>query len=193
MNKRAVFIDRDGTLNEDAGYPGDFEKIGIYPESFEAVRRLNRAGLLAIVVTNQSGVGRGYFNEADVAVIHEKMRAAFAARGARLDAVYYCPHFVGSPIPAYDVVCDCRKPNAGLARRAAADFGIDLGHSYVIGDKTDDVAFGLKIGATPVLVRTGAGRDAVRRLREQGLAPGHTAANILTAARWIIRREGQGR
>jgi D-glycero-D-manno-heptose 1,7-bisphosphate phosphatase len=193
MKKRAVFIDRDGTINEDVGYPGDFEKIAIYPESFEAVRRLNRAGLLAIVVTNQSGVGRGFFNEAALAVIHEKLRAAFAARGARLDAVYYCPHFVGSANPAYDVACDCRKPNAGLALRAAADFGIDLGHSYVIGDKPDDIAFALKIGATPVLVRTGAGRDAGKHLNEQGLAPGHTAADILAAARWIVRRERQGR
>lgn len=193
MKKRAVFIDRDGTINKEVGYPGDFEKIRIYPESFEAVRRLNRAGLLAIVTTNQSGVGRGLFSEEDVAGIHEKMAAAFAARDARLDAFYYCPHFEGSANPVYAVACDCRKPNAGLALRAAADFGIDLGRSYLIGDKADDVAFGLNIGATPVLVLTGAGPASEKRLREQGLAAGHIASDVLAAVRWIIRRERQGR
>jgi D-glycero-D-manno-heptose 1,7-bisphosphate phosphatase len=189
VKKRAVFIDRDGTLNEDSGYPGDFEKIRIYPESFEAVRRLNRAGLLAVVVTNQSGVGRGLFGEADVALVHEKMLAAFAARGARLDAIYYCPHYAASANPAYAIACDCRKPSPGLALRASSDLGIDLGHSYVIGDKADDVAFGLNIGATPVLVLTGEGPRARETLLERGQTPGHVASNILSAARWIIRRE----
>jgi D-glycero-D-manno-heptose 1,7-bisphosphate phosphatase len=193
MKKRAVFIDRDGTINEDAGYPGEFERIRIYPESFEAVRLLNQAGLLAIVVTNQSGVGRGLFSEAAVTAIHEKMAAAFAARDARLDAVYYCPHFESSTDPRYAVACDCRKPNPGLALRAAADFGIDLARSYMIGDKVDDVAFGLNIGATPVLVLTGEGAASEKLLREHGLPRVHIAGDVLAAARWIIRREGRGR
>jgi D-glycero-D-manno-heptose 1,7-bisphosphate phosphatase len=189
MKKRAVFLDRDGTLNEDAGYPGNFGLITIYPASFEAVRRLNAAGLLAIVISNQSGVGRGLFGEAEVKTIHGKMAEAFAAQGARLDAFYYCPHFEGSADPRYAGDCDCRKPKPGLALRAAADFGIDLGRSYMVGDKPDDVAFGRTIGATPVLVLTGRGRDSRRRRRGRNPGPAHVAADVLAAVRWIVRRE----
>jgi D-glycero-D-manno-heptose 1,7-bisphosphate phosphatase len=193
MNKRAVFLDRDGTLNEDAGYPGNFGQITVYAGSYEAVRSLNEAGLLAIVVSNQSGVGRGFFGEAEVRIIHREMAAAFAARGARIDAFYFCPHFEGSADPRFDVACDCRKPQPGLALRAAADFGIDLAGSYMIGDKPDDIAFARKIGAASVLVLTGQGRDSRRRLRAAGLEPDHVAAGVLTAARWIIRRERRTR
>ncbi len=193
MNKRAVFLDRDGTLNEDAGYPGRFGDITIYPASFEAVRRLNEAGLLAIVVSNQSGVGRGLFSEADVERIHEEMKTAFASRGARLDAFYYCPHFAGSADPVYAEACECRKPKPGLAYGAAEKFGIDLARSYMIGDKADDVVFARNIGAVSVLVLTGEGRAARRRLSLRGPAPGHVAGNVLTAVRWIIRREKRTR
>lgn len=193
MKNRAVFLDRDGTLNEDAGYPADFGKITIFPESFEAVRRLNAAGFLAIVVSNQSGVGRGLFSEADVAAIHEAMGAAFAARGARLDAFYYCPHFPGSSDPVYGAACDCRKPNPGLARRAAAEFDLDLSRSYMIGDKLDDVAFARNIGATPVLVLTGQGRESRVKLGRLAPVPGHVSTDVLSAVRWILRRERTAR
>jgi len=193
MKKRAVFLDRDGTLNEDAGYPGNFGKIAIFPGSFEAVRRFNEAGFLAIVVSNQSGVGRGLFGESEVRDIHAQMAAAFAAMGARLDAFYFCPHFEGSADPRYAAACGCRKPRPGLALQAAADFDIDLARSYMVGDKPDDIAFGRNIGAEPVLVLTGQGRTARRRLSALGLEPGHIAADVLAAARWIIRRERRAR
>ena len=144
-------------------------------------------------MTNQSGVGRGLFSEADVALMHEKMLRAFADHGARLDAIYYCPHFAGSADPVYAVACDCRKPNPGLALRASSDLGIDLGRSYVIGDKADDIALGLNIGATPVLVETGQGRLAGAALRERGQAPAHVASDILEAVRWILGRETRDR
>jgi D-glycero-D-manno-heptose 1,7-bisphosphate phosphatase len=189
MKKRAVFLDRDGTLNEDAGYPENFGKITIFPASFAAVRQLNKAGLLAIVVSNQSGVGRGLFGEGEVRDIHAQMAAAFAAMGARLDGFYFCPHFEGSADPRYAAACECRKPKPGLALRAAADFGIDLARSYMVGDKPDDIAFGRNIGAESVLVLTGQGRTARKRLSTLGLEPGHVAADVLAAVRWIIRRE----
>jgi D-glycero-D-manno-heptose 1,7-bisphosphate phosphatase len=192
MKRRAVFIDRDGTINEEAGYPADFARMKIYPESYEAVRLINEAGFLAIVVTNQSGIGRGLLTESDLAAIHDKMRAAFTTHGARLDAFYYCPHYELSPDPRYGIACECRKPNPGLARRAAADFAIDLKRSYMIGDKPDDVAFGLNIGATPILVSTGFGRESEKKLREQGLPPVRVAANFLAAVRWIVEREKKG-
>jgi D-glycero-D-manno-heptose 1,7-bisphosphate phosphatase len=189
MKNRAVFLDRDGTINAEAGYPADYSRISIYPASFGAVRLLNRGGLLAIVITNQSGVGRGYFSEEVLADIHDKMKEAFAARDARLDAIYYCPHFEDSERAEYRRRCDCRKPAAGLARRAASEFRLDLSRSYTVGDKVEDIIFGMNIGATPILVLTGFGRESLERLREQRVKPAFIAPDILAAAEWILVRE----
>jgi D-glycero-D-manno-heptose 1,7-bisphosphate phosphatase len=189
MKRKAVFLDRDGTLNVDTAYPSRYEQIAIYPESFEAVKKLNRAGLLAVVVTNQSAVGRGLLTEDDLNDIHARLSASFASHDARLDAIYVCPHYVLSADPRYRKECDCRKPSPGLALRAAADLGIDLGSSYMIGDKAEDIIFGMNIGAVPVLVLTGSGRESLTKLREQSLEPAHVAESILQAADWILDRE----
>jgi D-glycero-D-manno-heptose 1,7-bisphosphate phosphatase len=189
MKKRAVFLDRDGTLNADVGYPSRYDQIDIYPESYEAVQKLNRAGLLAVVVTNQSAVGRGLLSEDGLNDIHDRLRASFAGRGARLDAVYFCPHYAQSADPRYGKECDCRKPNPGLALRAAAELGIELSRSYMIGDKAEDILFGRNIGAAPVLVLTGSGRESLAKLRELGIEPAFVAESILAAADWILDRE----
>jgi len=189
MKKRAVFLDRDGTLSVDSAYPSRYEEISVYPESYEAVKRLNRAGLLAVVVTNQSAVGRGLLTEAALKEIHARLSDSFAGREARLDAIYSCPHYALSADPRYNEDCGCRKPKPGLALRAAADLGIDLAGSYMVGDKPEDIIFGMNIGATPVLVLTGCGREALAALREQGIEPAHVAENILQAAAWILERE----
>lgn len=189
MKNKAVFLDRDGTINAEGGYPSDYSRISIYPASFSAVRLLNQGGLLAIVVTNQSGVGRGLFSEEALAKIHENMKEAFAVRNASLEAFYYCPHFEGSEIPKYRRICDCRKPAAGLARRAASDFRLDLRNSYTVGDKVEDIVFGINIGATPVLVLTGFGRESLDKLRKQQIMPAFVAPDILAAAEWILARE----
>ena len=194
MLRRAVFLDRDGTVNVDVGYPRDFSQITIYPGSFKAVRRINEAGFLAIVVTNQSGIGRGFFSEADLAVLHERLAAALAAGGARLDAIYACPHYEYAVDPRYRGDCDCRKPKPGLALRAAEAFGIALDASYMIGDKAEDVEFGLGIKALPVLVRTGFGdKGTVSQLAARGLAPAHVADGLLEAVDWILERERSAR
>jgi len=189
MMKTAVFLDRDGTLSVDVGYPSRYDQISIYPESYEAVRKLNQAGLLAVVVTNQSAVGRGLLNEDGLNEIHNRLRASFAGRGARLDAVYFCPHYAQSADPRYRKECDCRKPNPGLALRAAAELEIELSQSYMIGDKAEDILFGMNIRAVPVLVLTGMGRESLAKLREQGIEPAHVAETILAAADWILDRE----
>ncbi|MDH4196466.1 MAG: HAD family hydrolase [Candidatus Aminicenantes bacterium] len=191
--RRAVFIDRDGTLNEDVGYPGRPDQVRIFEASFEAVRRLNRAGFAAVVVTNQSGVGRGYFREEDVRTVHRALAEAMAARGAHLDAFYYCPHHVGSKDPAYALDCDCRKPRPGMGRRAAADLGLDLAASYMIGDKVEDIEFGTAVGAASILVLTGYGEQSRRRLTELGRAPAFVATDVLAAVDWILEREGRPR
>lgn len=184
--RKAVFLDRDGTLNEDTGYPADLRQVHIYPEAFEAVRRLGRAGFATVVVTHQSGIGRGYFEAADLDRLHAGFLEEFARRGAPLEAIYSCPHDPDDPAGA---ACPCAKPRPGLGLRAARDLGLDLGASYMIGDKPADVLFGLNIGAAPVLVRTGYGRLASSRLAALGVRPAHTAAGVLEAAAWILERE----
>jgi len=189
MKKSAVFLDRDGTINEDVGYPSEYGQIRIYPSGFEAVKKFNKAGLLTIVMTNQSGIGRGFLTEEKLEDIHKKMSASFAEKKARLDAFYYCPHYELSLDPRYKQACSCRKPNPGLAFQAAADFDIDLRGSYVVGDKAEDILFGWNIQATPVLVLTGFGRKSLPELRNLGYEPAHVAEDILAAAAWILKRE----
>lgn len=189
MKKRAVFLDRDGTLNEDIGYPSSSSQILIYPFSFEAVKRINRAGFLAIVITNQSGIGRGLLTEGDLESIHKNMKASFAANGASLDAFYFCPHYLDSSDPKYRDDCSCRKPFPGMALQAASALDIDLQKSYMIGDKVEDILFGVNIQSQSVLVLTGYGRDSLLALQEQGINPAYVAPDLLEAVNWILDRE----
>jgi D-glycero-D-manno-heptose 1,7-bisphosphate phosphatase len=185
--RRAVFLDRDGTLNEDSGYPADFRQIHIYPAAFEAVRLLKQAGFAAVVITHQSGLGRGYFDAAELEELHARFGEEFDRRGAALDAIYSCPH---APDGTGLARCSCAKPRPGLGLRAAAELGLDLGASFMVGDKPDDVLFGLAIGAVPVLVRTGYGRAASAALAARGVRPAHEAADILEAITWILAQGG---
>jgi D-glycero-D-manno-heptose 1,7-bisphosphate phosphatase len=186
--RRAVFLDRDGTLNEDTGYPADFRQVHIYPDAFEAVRRLGRAGFATVVVTHQSGVGYGYIGPEDIDALHARFLEEFARLGAPLDALYSCPH---APQAAAGPGCACAKPRPGLGLRAAAELGLSLPGSYMVGDKVEDVLFGLNIGAVPVLVLTGYGRAASAALAARGIRPAHAAAGILEAANWILEH-GRG-
>jgi D-glycero-D-manno-heptose 1,7-bisphosphate phosphatase len=189
MKKKAVFIDRDGTINVDVGYPSSFDQVEIYPYAFEALGKLNDAGFLIVIVTNQSGVGRGFFTEAALRRIHDRLRAAFADRGVRVDAIYYCPHYAPAGLPEGQEACSCRKPNPEMGRRAAADLGIDLSASYMIGDKVEDIEFGRNLGVTPVLVRTGFGAEAERGFIGRPVRPAAVADTLLAAVDWILGRE----
>lgn len=186
MKKRAIFLDRDGTINEDVGYPDKPSQVKIFSSSFDAVAKINASGFLAVIITNQSGIGRGYLTEADLEEIHQKMKSDFAERGVRVDGIYVCPHYELSLIPRYRKDCDCRKPKPGLALRAAKDLGIDLAGSYFIGDKVEDVLFGLNIGARPVLVLTGSGAESEKKLKEMNLRPAHIAVDLSAAVDWIL-------
>lgn len=193
MKKRAVFLDRDGTINEDVGYPSSFEQIKIFPFSFEAIRKINEAGLLAIIVTNQSGISRGFFKEEDLLKIHEKLQEIFKKKGAHFDAIYYCPHYQSGGEDSQKN-CNCRKPLTGMAKRASKEFNIDLKNSYMIGDKVEDILFGLNIGAKSILVLTGFGKSASFQLKELGIKPAYIAENLLEAVNWIlndIKRRGE--
>lgn len=191
MKRRAVFIDRDGTINRDVGYPDSFDLIEIYPFSFEAVKKINASGLLAVIVTNQSGVGRGMIDIENLHDIHQKLEEAFAKHNAHLDGIYFCPHYLSSSLLEYKKDCTCRKPFPGMALQAAFDLNIDLKRSYMIGDKVEDILFGLNIDAQPILVKTGFGRKSLTELKKRGIKPAHVASNILEAVHWIMKRENK--
>lgn len=154
----AVFIDRDGTLAHEVGYVNDVSRFRLFPWSIEAVRLINRSGFLAVLVTNQAGVARGYFAEQAVHEVHDRLAAALADGAAHLDGVYYCPHHPDAGQPPYRQDCDCRKPRPGLLTRAAADLGIELGRSWVVGDRHGDLQVAWAVGARAAMVRTGYGR-----------------------------------
>jgi D-glycero-D-manno-heptose 1,7-bisphosphate phosphatase len=189
MKKRAVFLDRDGNINEDVGFPSHFNQVNIYPYSFEAVKKINRAGFLAVIITNQSGIGRGFLTELNLRDIHQKIEVAFSKHNAFFDGIYYCPHYLSSSTPLYRKDCSCRKPNPGMALQAASDLNIDLNNSYMIGDKVEDILFGLNIKATPILVLTGFGQKSLSALKEQEIQPGYVAQNLLDAVNWILKTE----
>lgn len=153
----AVFLDRDGTLNEDVGHLDRLERLTLFPFAIDAVRLLNQAGFRVVVVTNQGGVAAGMVEERFVVELHDLLQRRFAAGGATIARIYHCPHDPDAAIPAYRRTCDCRKPAAGMLRRAAADLDLDLSRSYMIGDKWTDVAVATQVGATGMLVRTGYG------------------------------------
>lgn len=155
--RRAVFLDRDGTIIEDRHYLSDPLDVVLLPGAAEAVRRLNDAGIPVFIVTNQSGIGRGYFAESDYEAVHRRMMEALAGAGAEVAATYHCPH-----APDCDPPCDCRKPKPGLFKAAARDHQIDLGSSFYIGDRLRDLQAGTDLGGTGFLISgteaTGAGK-----------------------------------
>jgi len=187
--RRAIIMDRDGTVCEEVGYVNHVERIRLIPGSAEAVRRANRAGYQAVLVTNQAGVARGYMSEELVGETHDRLRDLLAEHDARLDGIYYCPHHPDVGPSRYRKSCDCRKPEPGMLLRARDEMGIDLGASYVIGDSIKDVQTAKRVGATGVLVLTGYGRG---QLEHQSTAwsvrPDHIAENLLEAVNWILER-----
>src|SRR3954470_17934347 len=157
--RRAVFLDRDGTIVEEAGYLDRLERLVFFPFSVDAVRLLNRGGFAVVVITNQAGIARGIVRESFVEDAHRHITETLAAGGAHVDGFYSCPHPPDCVVEKYRTECDCRKPAPGLLRRAAHDMQIDLPASFVVGDRWHDVAAGQAVGAKGVLVRTGLGRE----------------------------------
>ena len=174
MADRAVFLDRDGTMAEDVSYCRRPEDFRLLPNTARAVKLLNEHGFKVIVVTNQSGVGRGYFTEEALAEIHEKMKRELARQGARVDAIYYCPHHP-------DDNCDCRKPKPGMMRQAVKDYHIDLERSFVMGDMLSDIAMGKATGCRTILI---GNRPPVGGGEAE---PDDIAPDILEAAYSIVR------
>ena len=157
--KRAIFLDRDGTLNVDVGYLHRLEDLVLFPWTGDALRLLRRAGYTLIVVTNQSGIAHGLIDPGFVTICHDEMRRRLQLGGADLDALYYCQHHPRGSVPEFSVDCRCRKPSPGMIDDAVRDHGIDPKQSWVIGDKWLDVDLGNAVGAKSILVRTGWGSE----------------------------------
>jgi D-glycero-D-manno-heptose 1,7-bisphosphate phosphatase len=159
--KTAIFFDRDGTLNRDVGYVTHLDDFQLLPRAAAAVRKVNEAGLLAILATNQAGVARGYFPEAMIHRVHRKLQDELAKKNASLDALYYCPYHPSSEVTAFAIDSDTRKPKPGMLLEAAKEHGIDLSRSYMIGDKYSDLECGWAAGCRSVFVLTGYGRGTM--------------------------------
>jgi D-glycero-D-manno-heptose 1,7-bisphosphate phosphatase len=190
VKRRAVFIDRDGTISEEVGYVNHPSRYRVFPFAAGAIKLLNGAGWLAILVTNQAGVARGYFKEDVITAVHAILNQELERDGARLDAVYYCPHHPSVGEPPYRSDCDCRKPKPGLIKRAAADLDIDLDGSWMVGDRYGDVELARNAGTRSALVLTGYGRGEFEYQRDSWRGePDLIAENLLEAVREILRRD----
>jgi len=177
---RAVFLDRDGTIAEEMGYANHPSRFTIFPFAAAAIRRLNEAGLPVVVVTNQSGVARGFFPESLIDQIHQKMKEELAAGGAHIDAVYYCPHI-------RDDHCNCRKPLPGMLEQAAREHALDLARSVLVSDRYDDILMAQTAGCRGILVLSGYGRGEYEWHRRQWpRQPDHVAEDLTAAVNFIL-------
>ena len=187
---KTIFLDRDGVINRNPpnkGYVRKWAEFTFIPNSRTAIRELTESGYRIIVVTNQSGIGRGLYSEEDLADIHARMVAEISKSGGAIDAVYYCPHHP-------DAGCECRKPKPGMLMRAAREHNIELENAYLIGDTTTDIEAGKSVGTTAFLVLTGLGQESYyhyirtnpyRRADQTGHRPDRIFTNLYTATHWL--------
>lgn len=190
MKKPTVFLDRDGTINEQMGYINHLSRFIVLPGVAEAIRLLNRNDFLAIILSNQSGVARGYFPIELVHNVHDHLNKYLQERGARMDGIFFCPHYPNGPVKEYGYACDCRKPKTGLIDQALQEFDIDLSRSYMIGDRWTDLAFADRSNLKGILVKTGYGLGDIQYvLPDKDTKPAYIAENLLDAVQWIVTQE----
>jgi D,D-heptose 1,7-bisphosphate phosphatase len=185
MSDGAVFLDRDGTLNEDPGYLGDPDKVILFPDTAKALSILkNELKFKLIVISNQSGVARGLITEDNIKEVNNRINELLNEENVSIDAFYYCPYH-----PDYNTEeeCSCRKPSPELVYRASEEMSIDLSKSYFIGDTPGDIECGINAGIKTILVRTGYGRESFYILQKENKIPTFVAANILDAANFIYK------
>lgn len=191
MKRPAVFLDRDGTINEQMGYINHPSRFVLLPGVARAIRLLNENDVLAIVVSNQSGVARGYFPLELVHEVHDIMREELVLHGAVLDDVLFCPHHPQGTVPEYTRACECRKPGTGMVDSARERFDIDMTRSFVVGDRFSDVELAHRCGMKAVLVETGYGRGEVQYvLPDKEHQPAHVAPDLEAAVQWMLHKQG---
>jgi D-glycero-D-manno-heptose 1,7-bisphosphate phosphatase len=182
----AVFLDRDGTLIEEARDLDRLDLLAFFPWTVDAVRLMNRAGFAVVVTTNQSAVGRGLIDEAFLATVHARIDEQLEAGGARIDRYYYCPHHPTAPIERYRQVCRCRKPAPGMIEDASRDLKLDLARSFTVGDRWRDIQAGQAAGVRTVMVKTGYGAvDAPNP--PDGVRVDAILNNLMEAVGWMLR------
>jgi D-glycero-D-manno-heptose 1,7-bisphosphate phosphatase len=194
-NKRrpVVFLDRDGTLNVEAGYIHELERLVLIEGAAEAVKRLNDAGVAAVLVTNQTGAARGYYSEQHILDLNARLVQLLSSEGAHLDAIYYCPHLKDGSVGDYSYECNCRKPEIGMVEQAYKEHvDLDRSRSFVIGDKSTDVELAKNCGAKGILVTTGYGEAVLKGEYQWPVEPDFQASSIVQAVDWILAQlEGE--
>ena len=190
VKKPAVFIDRDGTVNEQMGYINHLSRFKMLPGAAEAIKLLNSHQYLTIIVSNQSGVARGYYPIELVDEVHAHMISLVEKSGAMIDGIFFCPHYAKGSVPEYSIQCNCRKPKTGLIEKACDVFDIDMKNSYVIGDRYSDIELAVRLDIEGVLVTTGYGLgDLDYVFPKLPFNPAHVARSLLQAVRWIIKKD----
>jgi D-glycero-D-manno-heptose 1,7-bisphosphate phosphatase len=185
----AVFLDRDGTVNEQMGYINHISRFHLLPDAARAIKLLNDSAVPVIVVSNQSGLARGYFPEELLDEVHAKMDALLAQEGAKIDGLYFCPHHPEAKEKKYRQACNCRKPKTGMLLQAAEELNLDLARSFLVGDRWSDIKCAHQAGCTPVLVLTGYGKGDYRYIGpDQEIQPAYVAENLLESVEWILQR-----
>lgn len=187
LKKKAVFLDRDGTIIEDRIYLSSEDEIKLIDGAVDGLLLLKEAGFLLIIVTNQSGVARGYFDIETVHRVHAKLNEMLLEQGVEIDGIYFCPHYPSGVVPEYSIVCGCRKPDIKMAFKAVADLNASLKLSYVVGDKDSDLRFGRGFGAAGVVGVAGA----YDKIDQRAAQPDFYAKNLFEAAKWIIHHDAQ--
>lgn len=183
----AVFLDRDGTLNEEIGYIREIARLHLIDGAAQAVSKLNQAGVAAVLVTNQSGAARGYYPEEHILKLNQRLVELLAEQGARLDAVYYCPHLPDGSVPELTKICTCRKPETGMIDQALKDHPeLDPSLSFVVGDKASDVELARNAGMRGVLVKTGYGEAVLKGEYQHPVSADFEASSIIDAVDWIL-------
>ena len=183
MSNLAIFLDRDGTLNEDPGYISDPHKVVLFPETGQALSLLKKYGFLLIIISNQSGIARKLMTSKDVDAVNDKINSLLAEYKVKVDAFYYCP---AHPDYSSEEECDCRKPSPKLVFEAAKEFNIALEKSYFIGDTVADIQCGKNAGLKTILVKTGKGEESFSILQKENNFPTFVADNLLSAGNFIL-------
>jgi D-glycero-D-manno-heptose 1,7-bisphosphate phosphatase len=191
--KKAIFLDRDGTLIQDLGYICNFSQVGFFTFAAAAVRAMNEAGYLVIVVTNQSAVARGICSEKEIKLLHRKLQDHFKKEAAVISAFYYCPFLLDGTVDRYRQASPMRKPAPGMLLEAASDFELELSSSFMIGDKADDILAGKTAGCRTMLVRSGQGRSSETYFAGSGSRPDYIVDDILAASAIIAALNGSGK